>query len=188
MHIRKTLLSAAVIVLAAVAGLSVVQGTWALWNAAVPATAKAAQAADFRVELAGQPMTVNGVAATVTLPNPSATLTPTSPVYAAVTVRNATNAGGPFTIRATAGQPIVSNASVPALSTALTVQTALTPASGGCAAAAFGGLPADAVVAKNATAGFCVRVALPANAPETLRNATATISIPVTVTQIQPGG
>lgn len=183
MNIKGMLRMAAVVGVAVLAGLIGVQGTWALWSSTVQVEPQRIQAADFRVELNGSPMTVNGVAATVTLPNPSVPLTPTTPIHAAVSVRNATNAGGTFKVLAATGPAVISNATIPALTTSLTVQTAPAPASGDCAAATFGATRASVSIAKGAAAVICVRVSLPANAPETLRGATATITVPVTVSQ-----
>lgn len=183
MNIKKTLLSTVILMLAVTAGLAGVQGTWALWSATAPATAHSVQAADFRVELSGTPTTVNGVPTTVTLPNPATALTPSTPVYAAISIRNATNAGGPFNIRATTGEPTIAKASVPALNTALMVHAVPAPASGDCSSASYGP-SATAVLAKGESVQLCLRVSLPSDAPETLRGATATITIPIAITQL----
>lgn len=185
MRTRNWLLTAVVIGLAVVAGLAGVGGTWALWNAAAPSGTGAVQAADFRVTLNGSPMTVNGSSATVALQDPTTPLTPKSPVYAKVTVSNATDAGGAFTIRATMGQPVVSTATVSGLATAMVIRTAAAPTSGDCAAAGYTSAPAEATIAKEGSAAFCVQVSLPQNAPDTLVNSSATVTVPVTATQIQ---
>jgi hypothetical protein len=185
MRPRNWLLTAAVICAAVVAGLLTVGGTWALWNALAPSGAGTVQSADFRVELNGSPMVVDGVSTTVALQNPSTALTPDNPVYATVKVANATNAGGPFTLNAALGTPTVTHASVAALASTLTVQTARMPASGQCSGATYTSTPASASIAKDASATFCLRMSLPSTAPESLTQATATVTVPVTATQIQ---
>lgn len=188
MSIRKTLYCAALLLLAVAAGLFSSQMTLALWNSAEPSSAQVVRAADFNVQLAGQPMIVNGMSATITVPNPDRALTPTTPVYVAAAVHNGTNASGPFTVQVSAGKPIVSKASKVELVSALTVRTALMPASGDCAQADYSVATAHTTIAKGATATICIRASLPTNAPESLQQATAAIAVPITVVQLQPGG
>lgn len=176
---------AAVTVLAVVAGLLTVQGTWALWNATTQANAGVVRAADFHVELNGRPMTVNGVAASIALQNP-APLTPGTSAHLAVTVTNKSNASGPFTIRATAGTAQIST-QTPGLAGTLQVQTAPAPANGICSQATYSP-SASVAVAKDAAAAICVRISLPAGASETYRGATAGVTLPITVTQLPQGG
>lgn len=183
MNVRDMMLSATVVALAVVAGLLGAGGTWALWNASAFAGAGAVRSADFRVEINGSPMTTGGVAATINVQG-SGPLTPTSPAYAMLTLSNRTDAGSPFTVRAGLGTPRVSNATVAQLATSLSVQTAVAPASGQCSAATYGATPASADISKGGAAQFCVRMSLPADAAESLSNASATVAIPVTATQL----
>ncbi|GAA1672287.1 hypothetical protein GCM10010977_17560 [Citricoccus zhacaiensis] len=186
MRIKTMMRTAGVISLAVVAGLLGVGGTWALWNVAVPAEMGTVQAADFRVELNGSPMTVNGMAATVALEKPGTALTPKTPVYSIITVKNAANAGGRFSIRATMGTP-TAQSSDPILAANLKghVLTAQMPGSTTCADATYTAQPATATIAKGATARYCVKMSLPADTPAMLTPSTATVTIPVTATQIQ---
>lgn len=177
---------AAVIGTAVVAGLLAVQGTWALWDAAAASGARSVQAADFRVELNGSPMTAGGVSATVALQNPAMALTPTNPVYAAVTLTNATNAGGPFRILAAAGTPSATS-STPGLAATISVQTAPAPAAGGCLAATYSATPASTVVAKGGSVTLCLRASLPADAPSMLGGSAVAIAVPITATQLPEG-
>ncbi|WP_313816477.1 hypothetical protein [Citricoccus sp.] len=184
MRVKTLLQSAAVIALALVAGLCGVGGTWALWNTTAPTNSGTVQSADFRVELNGTPMTVNGVAATVALEDPGTALTPTTPAYSVVTVKNATNASAPFSIRVAAGQPHVTSANA-ALPASVTVRSALMPASQRCGDAVYASAPATTTITQGATEQICLRMTLPENAPETLARATATVTVPVTATQAQ---
>jgi predicted ribosomally synthesized peptide with SipW-like signal peptide len=187
MRSRNWLLTAAVIGAAVVAGLLGVGGTWALWNAVAPSDSGTVQSADFRVDLNGSPMVTDGVSATVApqYPAGNTAITPDTPLYATVRVANATNAGGPFTITAALGTPTVANASASGLASALTVQSAPMPASGQCSGATYTSTPASAPVTKNASTTFCLRLSLPSTASETLTQATAAVTVPVTATQTQ---
>lgn len=180
---KSVFITAAVIGLAVVVGLLGVGGTWALWSAAAPANAGVVQAADFRVEINGTLMTTsNGVAATVSVP-PQGGLVPGKPMYAMVTITNATNAGAPFTVRAAFGTPAIGQASIPQLAQNLTVRLAVAPASGDCAAASYTNNRVAVDVPKATSAKVCVQTSLPAAVPLELQNQSATISIPVTATQ-----
>lgn len=184
MRIKTSLRSAAVIALALVAGLCGVGGTWALWNTTAPANPGTVQSADFRVELNGTPMTVNGMAATVTLEDPGTALTPTTPAYSVVSIKNAANASAPFSIRVAAGQPRVISANA-ALTASMTVRSAIKPATQRCAEADYASTPAATTITQGSTAQICLQMALPENAPETLARATATVTVPLTATQTQ---
>ncbi|QCU76996.1 hypothetical protein E7744_01220 [Citricoccus sp. SGAir0253] len=187
MRITSTLRAAALLGLAVLAGLLGVGGTWALWNDTAASDAGAVQAADFRVELNGSLLTADGATVSATPEDPGAALTPDTPVYATVTVANGLDAGTPTALQATLGAPTVSRASVPALGTALTVGAAVAPASGGCAAATYTQDGASAPVAQGASTRFCLRMTLPPDASPALSGATATVTVPVTATQLPRG-
>lgn len=182
MRITTRLKAAALIGLAVVAGLLGTSGTWALWNAAVPSGAGTIQAANFNIQLNNAPM---GTTATAIMEASGVTLTPSTPVYARVEIKNATNAGTPMTVNAVMDPPRVVNPSTTALGTALSVRADKAPASGSCADAKY--LESTSVTTSIAQGGigrFCLRMSLPTGAdPKNLTTAKATISTTVTVTQ-----
>lgn len=175
MSMKGTLQFSGVLLLAVLAGLLGVQGTWALWSAQVPVNAGMVQAADFRVELNGTPMVTNGVEANVALTNPTQRLSPTAPVYAEVTIANVTNASAPFTIEATLGTGNVSSAG-------LIVESAAA-GSASCAAVSYTAT-SSAQIGKAGSTKFCVRISIPAGAGAELENTTAIVTIPVNAAQI----
>lgn len=188
MRITSLLRSAAVLALAAVAGLAGVSGTWALWNASASSGAGTVQSANLVVTVDGAEMIVNDTTATVALADPSAALMPEAPVYASLTVTNATDASSDFTLRTTLGTPRVTSANS-ALASALVVRSAPMPASGGCASAAYPAgtapEPTTADLARGGAQQFCLRLALPPKAPEALTSSAATVTVPVHVEQIR---
>src|SRR5690606_11557734 len=179
---RNMLRMTAVMVAAVVAGLLAVQGTWALWNDSVASGAQSIQAADFQVNLNGNPTIVNGSAVTVSLADAGA-LVPGGAVHTAINVTVPTNASAAFTVAATVGTPLVQNPSVAALRDHLRTDVAVAPASGQCAAVSTWTPTATATISKAGAAGFCVRIRLLSAAPESVRGASAGISIPVAVNQ-----
>jgi hypothetical protein len=186
MRITARLKAAALIGLAVVVGLLGVGGTWALWNVAVPSGAGAVQAADFNIQLNNAPM---GATATAT-PETGTPLTPNTPVYARVDIKNATNAGTPMSVVAVMDPPRIVNASTSTLGATLTVRAAQTSASESCADASYpaSNTSAATAITEDGTGRFCLRMSLPDKAaPTGLTNANATISTTVTVTQ-QPRG
>lgn len=184
MRIKTMVQTAAVIGLAVVAGLLGVGGTWALWNASAPAQMGTVQAADFQVTVNGSPLAAQGVSANAKPETQGAALTPKTPVYSIIAITNATDASGPFSLRTVLGQPKATGTAA-ALASSLSIQTASMPASNRCADATYTGTPAATTITKGATARLCLRMSLPHNAPDTLAQATATVTVPVTATQIQ---
>ncbi|GAB3812689.1 hypothetical protein GCM10028820_06170 [Tessaracoccus terricola] len=184
MTARNVLRVTAVMVIAVLAGVLAVQGTWALWNSAVASGAQSVRAADFQVNLNGNPTIVDGSAVTVSLGDVG-TLTPGATIHAAVNATVPTDAGAEFTVLATVGSPQVQQASVAALPDHLRFQVAPAPGSGKCADVAAWTPTATATIGKGGAAGFCVQVQMLPGAPESLQGATATIAIPVSVTQTQ---
>lgn len=184
MNTRQLLRTAMVLGIATGAGLLGVEGTWALWNAATPAGAGVVRAADFRIELNGTPLATNGVGATVALADPAGELTPKTPVHAFVEVRNATDASAPFDVGVTLGRAVVSDASVRALGDALHVRTAMAGSAAGCAGADYAVPPGAVAVAKGEAAGFCIELSLAKDAPDSLANASAIVTVPITINQL----
>lgn len=183
MRLKIMMQTTAVIGLAAVAGLLGAGGTWALWNASAPAQMGTIQAADFQVTVNGSPLVAQGVTATAKPETPGGALTPRTPAYSIIAITNATDASGPFSLRTVLGQPRTTNTST-ALASSLSIRTASMPASNRCADATYTGTPAATTITKGATTRLCLRMSLPDNAPDTLTQDTATVSVPLTATQI----
>ncbi len=173
--------AAAALVLGVRGGFLGVLGPGALRSAQVATDAGTVHAADFRVDLNGTPMVTDGVSATVALENPTGAITPDAPVYAEVSIKNATNASAPFTILATMGEADVSNTS-DALVDGLIVQSAVARGAG-CADEDYAAT-SSAEIGKGDTTTFCVRISLPAEAGTELQASTASITIPVNAAQI----
>lgn len=188
MRISSMLQSATILGLAVVAGLMGVSGTWALWNATAPADAGSVQSANFVVTVNGADMILNDTVTTVALENPSAALTPDTPVYASLKLTNSTDASSEFTIRSTVGTPQIASKNAE-LSSSLVVRSAVMPAAGDCSSAVYptGASPGttSAEVAKGESQRFCLRMSLPAKAPESLIKSAATVTVPVHVEQIK---
>ncbi|WP_422115705.1 hypothetical protein [Brachybacterium sp. UNK5269] len=133
-------------------------------------------------------MIVNETSTTVALADPSAALTPGTPVYASLTLTNSTDASSSFTVGATLGAPQVTSKNS-ALASTLTVRSAVMPASGNCSAATYSSgdsaKATSAQVAKGGSQRFCLRMSLPATAPDSLITSAATVTVPVHVAQIR---
>jgi predicted ribosomally synthesized peptide with SipW-like signal peptide len=186
-HVLK---SAAVLLGAVIAALMCVSGTLALWSATAESEAGTITAADFSVTLVG----ANGKGAQMTLPNGTSasvemaagdrTLTPGKSVHAAVEVKNTTMIGRDFTIRASIGQPAVSGDS-PQLREALSLTTAQAADRGSCPSAKYSSAPSSADIAEGESAVFCVRITLAEDAPISIAEQTATITLPITADQLE---
>lgn len=184
---KKTALKATGLVLAAVLlGQLTVQGTYALWSAAAPAAAGSLQAATFNVQMDGGSGVVmmrqlDGTPGTVALAATSAgTVQAGESVYAGVRLTNQTNAGGDFTVRASAGQ-----ADTGSLGGLLSVQhrTVAGTDLAACSNPALytGTAPGSVDIPKNATGIVCFQIGLAATARA--EGQSSTISIPLTVEQ-----
>ena len=184
MSIKNTLRMAGVMCAAVVAGLLAVQGTWALWNVQTAAGAQSVQAADFQINLNGRRTIVAGEAVSLSLGDVGA-LVPGASVHAPVNVTVPTNASAAFDVTATLGTPAVSSTSVAALTANLRFETAVAPASGRCAEVTSWYPTASAPIGKGGAAAFCVRITLASAAPASVRGASATISVPVGISQNQ---
>ncbi len=199
MRTPRALKAAGLILAAVVLGLLTVQGTYALWNAAVNSNAGTVQAADFRVSLTDGPTgttkdmtlddgTAAGKPATIALSTtPIGVVIPGQSVYAGVQLGNVTNAGGNFTINASAGVPVITNTSESGVAALLSVRAVGADTLAQCPnAALYDGAQATASVsiAKNASRVLCFQVTLAANAPGSVQGKSAGISIPLTVDQL----
>lgn len=177
MRIRMMLRTAAVLVLAAVAGLIGVSGAWALWSVSAPAEAGIVQSANLVVKANGNPLLVNGTSTTVRLSDPKSALTPTTPVYATLTLSNHSDAAAGLDLRATIGPAVVSSAK-PGLTEAMIVQFS----AGSCGSESFA-KTSSAVVAQGGSQAFCVRMSLLQGSSGSISGGTATVAIPVNVIQ-----
>lgn len=177
MRIKTMLRTAAVLVLAGVAGLFGVSGAWALWSVAAPADAGTLHAANLVVQANGNPLMVDGTSTTVALADPQAALTPTSPVYATLTLANHSDATAGLDLRATVGTALVSS-STPGLAEALVVESG----TGSCGSASFAGA-SSATVPQGGSQSFCLRMSLPEDSPGSLSGGTVAVTVNVHVEQ-----
>ncbi|MDI3329715.1 MAG: SipW-dependent-type signal peptide-containing protein [Micrococcus sp.] len=192
MRTKNMLLTAVVIGLAVVAGLLGVGGTWALWNASVQSSPGTVQSADFKITVNGSSIPEGATEVSVTPENAQARLTPSSKVYVAVTVGNAVNAGGPFAVNATLGDPTGRDTGTgTGLHHYLTLRTSpLSDSAETCAASTYTTAPPEgwsARIEKDSSATFCLEVGLTSAAPSPPSGTTVTIDLPLSVEQIQAG-
>ncbi|MFC7861105.1 hypothetical protein [Arthrobacter koreensis] len=187
MAMKAALKGTGLVLCAVLLGLMTVQGTYALWSASAPSAGGSLQAASFNVEMDGGAGVVmmeqpDGSQGTVGLATaPLGPVNAGESVYAGVKLTNLTDAGGTFTLAATAGQPVVGGSLAPLLDID---QRAV----GGADLAAcsnpalFTGPAAPALELPKGTSGvLCFRVTLSAAA--NAEGQTSTISIPLTVEQ-----
>lgn len=176
----KRMLKVTGLVLAAVVlGLLSVQGSLALWNTTANSKAQNMSTADFSVSVkSGSGPTAylaEGTAAVdLASQNP---LKPGESNILAIRVGNATNASsGTFRIRLAPGTPVVGGA----LTNHLTVS--LTKAQGSDCSKTVSVTSVD--LAQDESALFCLQTTLALAAPATLSGAKATISLPLSTTQL----
>lgn len=179
-------------------GFCTVEGSYALWNRHFPATAGTVQSADFVVTLTGShnsetyPMVLSdGSAATVavdTTATPLDQLFPGAPVYAAVSVGNATVAGSAFTVRATTSPAVVTDSGPNGgLSRYLSLQSAVAASLDQCSsvpAAAYQSAFPGVQIPKGDSAVICFRILLSTTAPSTVQGESASIAVPLHVEQM----
>lgn len=192
--------AAGLIAAAVVLGLVTVEGSYALWNKLVPAAAGTVWSADFRVTLTGSNnagsydmVLPDGSPATVALTSAAAPLDqllPGVPVYAGVSIGNATVAGSAFTVMATFPGPAVmtDTGQGAGLSNYLSVQAATAADLGQCssvAAALYQDTFPRVQIPKGGSAVICFRIQLSTAAPSTLQGQSASIAVPLFVEQIQ---
>lgn len=189
--------AAGLILVAILLGMLTVQGSYALWNKAVSSNAGTVKAADFRVSLTDTDtnrvtdMTLaNGTAATLALSSvATGVVIPGQSTYAGVRLANLTDAGGVFTVRASAGAPIVQGSAGSSLAPYLTIRAVAAGALSQCnQSATYVGSPtsgpATADIAKNGTGVFCFQIVLAATTPGSLTGQSAKISVPILVNQL----
>lgn len=185
---KKTALKATGLVSGAVLlGLLTVQGTYALWNAAVQATSGSVQAASFNVEMDGGSGSVmmaqpDGSQGTVALATTNFGIVDAgTSVYAGVRLTNHTDAGGQFTLRASAG-----TVDTGSLGGSLAVQQRAVAGADLSACnnpALYAGTAAGPVeIPKHGSGVLCFQASLAATA--SAEGQVSTISIPLTVEQL----
>jgi hypothetical protein len=160
---------------AIVLALLTVHGTLARWTATATTTGLSVQSADFKVTAAvGQNVQRVPAGGTITVPGPTA-LTPGTSQNTPIVVTNAADASGPFTISVTAGTTHAIGALAPYLTTSIGVGQ-----SGSCT-----DIRQDTrvVLAKGASATFCLTATLAANTPATFGGAGASITFTLATQQ-----
>jgi predicted ribosomally synthesized peptide with SipW-like signal peptide len=192
MRAKNMLLTAAVIGAAVVAGLLGVGGTWALWNAAVQSNPGTVTAARFDVTVNKKSMAQNGWTVTVDPVENSKPLTPAQPVYAALTIKNTTDASGPFSIAADPEVPEVSATGGLRWPEFVNVRT-VPFESPECQKASYSSTaftdPPTRTISKNGTQTYCLEVSFkPSVAPPVdLVDKTFTVDVRLNISQLQGG-
>ncbi|MBD7996057.1 hypothetical protein H9639_12180 [Arthrobacter sp. Sa2CUA1] len=178
----RALKAAGLIFAAVVLGLMTVQGSYALWNAGAAANAGTIQAASFDVKMDNGTGTVlmtqaNGQPATLGLK--------TGPVnagdsaYTGVVLTNDSNAGGPFTVRASADAAQTSSPALWSVEHRAVAGADL----GACNAALFTSSQAQTTdIPKGGSGVICFKVSLTASA--NIQGQASTINIPLSVAQV----
>jgi len=184
---RAALKATGLVLCAVLLGLVAVQGTYALWSAAVQTADGNLQAASFNVEMDGGSGVVmmrqpDGSQGTVGLATaPLGPVNAGQSVYAGVKLTNLTDAGGSFTLAASAGQPVLGGP----LAHLLAVEQRAVAGSdlAACSDPALfaGSAGRNLELPKSASGLLCFRVTLSAAA--NAEGQTSTISIPLTVEQ-----
>ena len=179
-------------------GLTAVGGSYALWNKVLPAGAGTVRSADFLVTLTGSNnagtysmVLADGTPASVSLTSTAAPLAgffPDTPVYAGVSVGNATAAGSAFTVMAKLPGPVVITDKGPGngLSQYLSVQSATAADHTQCSAvpaAEYQSIFPGVGIPKGGSAVICFRIQLAAGAPSNLQGQSASIAVPLSVEQ-----
>lgn len=160
---------------AIVLALLTVQGTLALWNATATSEKQTVQAADFKVSVAvdggpEQRLPADGVVKAIV---PSG-LTPGTSKVTPIVVNNATDAGGSFTISATASRPVVSGQLAPYLETSIGLDQ-----NGKCTSVESGPM----YLAKGASGTFCLTTTLKSGTPSAMSGTDASIAFTLTAAQ-----
>jgi predicted ribosomally synthesized peptide with SipW-like signal peptide len=153
---------------AVVLALLTVQGSLALWNATATSTGQSVQSADFKVTVAvGENVQRLPAGGMITVAGPAG-LKPGTSQSTPIVVRNAADAGGPFTISATASAPTSTGTLAPYLGTAIGLGQ-----DGSCTALRQG---TRLELAKGASGTFCLITTLAANTPASFGGAGASIA------------
>ena len=185
------------VLIAVMLAMFTVQGSYALWNKAVSSNAGTVQAADFRISLTDTntskvtDMTLpNGTSATLSLSSTAmGVIIPGQSSYAGVEVKNITNAGGDFTVRASTSTPTIGNTAGSSLAPYLSVKTATASSLSQCSQATlYDGVQDSETpivdIIKNGSGVFCFQVSLAATMPASLSGQSAKVTIPILVNQL----
>lgn len=180
----RALKAAGLIVAAVVLGLMTVQGSYALWNTAVPANAGTIQAADFSIKVNGQDM------AAALVPLSLGELVPGNTAYTAIEIKNNVNVtpDSPLVVRLT----LTDLRPVDTFDGKLLVKTAVPAAGTKCAsvqAASYAAAPAtiDRTLALGTTQSVCIAVELKSDTSATHLGKAIQIPAKLTVAQAAPG-
>jgi hypothetical protein len=160
---------------AIVLALLTVQGTLALWTVTAASTGQSVQSADFKVTAAvGENVQRLPAGGTITVAGPAA-LTPGTSQSTPIVVTNAADAGGAFTVSATAMDPTSSGVLSPYLTTSIGLGQG-----GSCT-----DIRQDTrvVLAKGASGTFCLTSTLAANTPATFGGTGASIAFTLATQQ-----
>lgn len=176
MKTMSALKATATIGAAIVLALLTVQGTLALWNATATSKSQSVQSADFKVTVKvgdrePQRLPASG---NIAVAAPSG-LMPGISKATRIVVTNDTDAGGAFTVKATASGLAVSGELKQYLSTSIGLDH-----DGSCTVVQQG---TSIVLAKDASAAFCLTTRLAATAPATLGGGGAAIAFTLTTEQ-----
>lgn len=180
MKSTRVLKAAGLVLAAVVLGLLTVQGSYALWNKAVSANAGTIQAASFDVEMkssAGTSLMTLDSGAKGTVPLNAGTVNAGASAFTGVQLANKSNAGGQFTIRASAGTPITSGP--------WRVEHRIVPGTdpAACTAAAYKASTADtADIPKGGAGVFCFQISLAETA--SIQGQQVALTVPLEVVQI----
>lgn len=172
----RVLKAAGLILAAVVLGLMTVQGSYALWNAAVPSNAGTVQSADFKI-------LVNGVEMT-TLQQPLnldlAEIKPNASSYTSFNVTNKVNATSAMKVKPT----VTAGLATEGFADYLTIQTTVPLQGQSCETATYAGMPDLGVIATEQSKTICVKATLKANTPGSILGRTTTVPASLTVSQM----
>lgn len=190
MNSKKTLTATALVSAAILLGLLAVQGTYALWNEVATVRPGVVQAADFKIMLSnssgGQANMTNAVVTPFYLTDsttPLADLYPGDSVHTSVIISNDTNAGsGTFEVDAATSAATANNGWSEYFGTRVVTASS----SGACPTVTYDGASATKVVTipQQGSTVLCIEVTLRESTPIDLQSQSATLTLPLTVTQL----
>ncbi|MDK1360208.1 hypothetical protein QNO00_08000 [Arthrobacter sp. zg-Y1219] len=168
--------AAGLIIAAVMLGLMTVQGSYALWNAAVPSNAGTIQSADFKILVNGVEMTALQQPLNLNL----AEIKPNGNSYTSISVTNKVNATSAMTVK----PKVTAGLATKGFAEYLTIQTTVPLAGQSCETAMYAGMPDLGVIAKEQSKTICVKATLKANTPVSILGGTTTVPVALTVSQM----